>query len=158
MPIARRPPGPSLREAKANWEDGYSLHECMTPRRPLTLFSRGLSGAVGSLRFPSGRDRRSDHFLCGTGISERFDNRGERRGEFHRPSPRIPTGGLHPTRRLRRGYGRGTAAEDHTCHGRRARRGGLLLLASACMQPAAFRCSTIARRALLTEETGRLNS
>ena len=47
-------------------------------------------------RFPTRFDRRSDDFLCGTGTSERFDNRGKRSGACHRDAPYRPTGCSRP--------------------------------------------------------------
>jgi hypothetical protein len=48
------------------------------------------AAGVGSGGFPTRLDRRSDHFLCGTGTSERVHYQLWQSGEFHRPSPRIP--------------------------------------------------------------------
>jgi hypothetical protein len=42
----------------------------------------------GIAKFPTRFDRRSDDFLCGTGISERCDNLREQGGECHRRFPK----------------------------------------------------------------------
>jgi hypothetical protein len=48
----------------------------------------GRRGGVGIAKFPTRFDRRSDHFLCGTGISERCDNLREQGWECHRRFPK----------------------------------------------------------------------
>jgi hypothetical protein len=58
----------------------------------LDICSRGRLS--GEFAIPTRFDRRSDHFLCGTGISERFDDRGKHGGEFHRALPTYPHGML----------------------------------------------------------------
>jgi hypothetical protein len=52
----------------------------------------GLAGAWRILKCATRLDGGSDDFLCGSGISERFDDRGERGGDRHRPSPLIHEG------------------------------------------------------------------
>jgi hypothetical protein len=44
-------------------------------------------GAVGHFEMPSRFDRRSDDFLCGTGTSERFDDRVNQKSGTSSASP-----------------------------------------------------------------------
>jgi hypothetical protein len=47
---------------------------------------------LGNRKFPTCLNCGSDHFLCGTGTSERFDDRGKQSGECHRRFPTYPHG------------------------------------------------------------------
>jgi len=70
-------------------------------QRPVSVLAWPAAAARrGIPKFPTRFDRRSDHFLCGTGISDRFDNFGEQGGTSS-AMPHVAQGCSKP-RRLRR--------------------------------------------------------
>jgi hypothetical protein len=96
LPIPLCPQGCSRRASASPGVASGTIKLC-SKQLPGYLLARPASLARwGILKFPTCLNCGSDDFLCGTGTSERFDDRRERSGERHRLFPLMSPRARHP--------------------------------------------------------------